>query len=195
MFFLAAIISRPDGGRYRNVIRSLQEVPSDLRHIDLVLTDDNLRTLGLIETNQSIVVEGFVKSAPKAKKRTGVAIRGMGDDERTPTDTGLAADFPQAGKKRKGKAVVPKFAGRKSVIVSRLISGIISSDSALCQSGNIFTGLDDVPIPECVSLYHKSGLVELREALDISGLLPISAVETSGWSGALHICIHSHDTT
>ena len=89
MFFLAAIISRPDGGRYRNIIRSLQEVPSDLRHIDLVLTDDNLRMLGLIETNQSIVVEGLVKSALKAKKKTGVEIRGMGDDERTPTDLSL----------------------------------------------------------------------------------------------------------
>ena len=151
--------------------------------------------LGLIETNQSTVVKGLAKSAPRAKKKTGAAIREMSDDEWTPTDTGLAADFPQAGKKRKGKAVVPKFKRRKSVVVSRLIPGIISSDSALCQPGNIFIGLDDVPIPECVSLYHKSGLVELREALDISELLPVSAVDTSGWSGALRICIHFHNTT
>ena len=193
--FITAIISRPDGGQYRSVIRSLQETPGDLRHIDSVLTDDNLRMLGLIETNQSTVVKGLAKSAPRAKKKTGAAIREMSDDERTPNDTGLEAGFPKTGKKQKGKAVVPKFKRRKSVIVSRSIPGIISSDSAICQPGNIFAGLDDVPIPECVSLYHESGSVELREALNISELLPVSAVDTSGWSGALRICIHFHNTT
>ena len=122
-------------------------------------------------------------------------IREMSDDERTPTDTELAADLSRVEEKLKGKAVVPKLKRRKSVVVSRLIPEITTSDAAPCKSGNIFIGLDDIPIPEYVSLHHESGLDELREALEIGEPLPVSAVDTSGWSGVLHICIHFHNTT
>ncbi len=165
-----------------------------------MLTDDNLRILGFIEMNQSIVIEGLAKPASKKKKKIvkrkpGIVIREASDDERTPTDTELAADISRIEEKRKGKAVVPKFKRRKSVVVSRSIPGITISDAAPCQSGDIFRGLDDIPIPEYVSLYHEYGLEELREALEISEPLPISAIDTYGWSGVLHICIHIHNTT
>ena len=171
-----------------------------MRHIDSVLTDDNLRMLGLIETNQSIVIEGLAKPASKTKKKKverkpSIVIREMSDDERAPTDTELAADLTRIEEKRKGKAVVPKLKRRKSAVVSRLIPGITTSDAAPCQSRNIFIGLDDIPIPEYVSLHHESGLDELREALEISEPLPVSVVDTSDWSGVLHICIHFHNTT
>ena len=93
---LAAIISRPTGGHYRGIVQSLQRVPRDSRHIDLLLTDDNLRTLGVIEMSQSIVIEGLAKLASRKKKevvkrKPGIVIREVSDDERTPTDTEIAA--------------------------------------------------------------------------------------------------------
>ena len=114
-------------------------------------------------------------------------IREASDDERTPTDTEIAADLSRIEEGQKGKAAVPKLKRWKSVVVTRSQPGVTVSSASPCQSGDLFTGLDDIPIPDYVSLHHGSGLEELRGALDISDSLPVSVIDASGWSGGLRI--------
>ena len=114
-------------------------------------------------------------------------IREASDDERTPTDTEIAADLSRIEEGQKGKAAVPKLKRWKSVVVTRSQPGVTVSSASPCQSGDLFTGLDDIPIPDYVSLHHGSGLEELRGALDISESLPVSVIDASGWSGGLRI--------
>ena len=49
LFFFAAVIQRPEGEHFREMVRVLREVPSGDRDIDVLLTDRNLRACGLIE--------------------------------------------------------------------------------------------------------------------------------------------------
>ena len=66
-----------------------------MREIESVLTDRNLRILGLIERKQSIRLEGALRAVPTKRvkrKAPGLMIAEEGDEEHAPTN-----DEPVAG--------------------------------------------------------------------------------------------------
>ena len=178
-----------------------------------MLNDYNLIILGLIDINQSIVVEGLAKPASKkedkkktkkrkVKKSLGIRIIEASDEERTHTDSESMADLSgnleESGERRKGKAAVSKklkSKGWKSVDVSPPISGVMISEAAPSHSRDIFKGLDDIPIPDYISISHNPGLEELQDVLNMNEPFPLSAVNTSGRFGGLHIYTHFHGTS
>ena len=178
-----------------------------------MLNDYNLRVLGLIDINQSIVVEGFSKSVSKkenkkkpkerkAKRSLGIRIIEASDEERTQTDSepmaDLSGNLEESGEKRKGKAAVSKklkSKGGKSVDVFLPASGVMISEAAPSHSRDSLKGLDDIPIPDYISISHNPGLEELQDVLNMNEPFPLSAVNTSGRFGGLHIYTHFHGTS
>lgn len=115
----------------------LREVSSGDRDIELLLTDRNLRTYGLIERGQSILFEGALNAVLKKRvkhEKPKVIIAEEADSERTPTDdepllepTDVAQDVEE---QRKGKAAVvtsTKKGRWKSVVTARSSLGDASS--------------------------------------------------------------------
>ena len=149
-----------------------------MRDINSVLTDRNLRIVGLIERNQSIRLEGTLRAASKKQlkcKTPRVVITEGGDEERTPTDNELAAGssagFQATKGRRKGKAAAykrPKSSWWKSVVVSLPVPGIRISEAPSSPTESPFEGLADISIPDYVSFQHDTGLEELSSALDLS---------------------------
>ena len=184
-------------------MRVLREVPSEDRDIELLLTDRNLRTFGLIERGQSIRFEVAQRIVPKKRvkhKKPEVVIAEEVDSERTNTDdepliepTDVASDVAE---QRKGKAAMVKSSkkGRwKSVVTARSSPGVRISEMSPPHTKSLYEGLADLPIPEDVSFQHDAGLEEFHRTLELSEPFITSSVDTSGWSGGMHI--HTHFTT
>lgn len=173
-----------------------------MRDLDSVLTDRNLRTVGLIERKQSIRLEGVLRAAPTKRvkrKAPGVVIAGEGDEEHTPTNdepvAGPSDSFQGSKGRRKGKAVAHKChksSRWKSITMSLPASGVRISEAPPFLVENPFEGLADILIPDFVSLQHDTGLEEFQCALDLSESLPTSVADITGWSGG---CTHIHSTT
>lgn len=177
----------------------LQEVPGEDRDIDLLLTDRNLRILGLIERRQSILLDGALKSASKKRvmrKKRKVVVIEEADSGRTHTDEeplGEPADVVQDDDgQRKGKTRVfkPSKKGRwKTVVTSRLVSGIRISEMPPPRSENLYEGLTNLSIPDNVSFSQGAGSDEFQHTIELSEPFPINAIDTSGWSGG---CTYIH---
>ena len=181
----------------------LREVPSGDRDIELLLTDRNLRTCGLIEQGQSILFEGALKAVLKKQvkhKKPKVIIAEEADSERTHTDdepllepTDVVQDVVE---QRKGKATVvtsTKKGRWKSVVTARSSPGVRISEMSPPRTESLYEGLADIPIPDDVSLQHDAGLEELSETLVLSESFPTGVADTSGWSGGctfIHISQH-----
>ena len=185
------------------MVRVLREVPSEDRDIELLLTDRNLRTYGLIERRQSIRFEVAQRIVPKKRvkhKEPEVVIAEEADSERTHTDdepltepTDVASDVAEQ-KKGKAAMVKPTKRGRrKSVVIARPSSGVRISEMSPPRTESLYEGLADLPIPEDVSFQHDAGLEEFHRNLELSEPLITSEVDISGWSGGMHI--HTHFTT
>lgn len=135
---------------FREIVLVLQEVPSEERNIDSILTDRNLRIVGLIERNQSIRLEGTltVVSKKRAKHKTpGVVITEGVDLERTPTDDELLVGPSNAVQdsegKRKGNAAVfkrPKSDRRKSWLWLCPFLGLVLQRLLLCRRKTFLKG-------------------------------------------------------
>ena len=80
-----------------------------------------------------------------------------------------------------------KSGRQKSVVTNRPLSGVRISEASPLQTESSFEGLADLPIPDFVFTQHDVGLDELQHTLDVSESLTTSVVDTSGWSGGLHI--------
>ncbi|WP_213082978.1 hypothetical protein, partial [Escherichia coli] len=114
-FLFTAVISRPEGEYFKEIVRVLQEVPNEVRDIDSVLTNRNLRIVGLIERNPSIRLEGTLRAVSKKRmkrKAPDVVIAEGVDPERTLTDNelkvGPSCSFQDSGGRRKDEAVAHK---------------------------------------------------------------------------------------
>ena len=151
----------------------------------------------MIGRRQSIGLDGALKTVSREKikrKKPRVVIIEEPDSERTHTDeeplVGPANAIPDSDEKRKGKAVAskqPKSGRRKSVVVHCPLSGVRIAEAPSLQAENQFEGPADPPIPDIEPEQHDVELGGPRHIVDVSESLPASAIDTSGWSGGLHI--------
>ena len=73
------------------------------------------------------------------------------------------------------------------MVLHRTLPGVRIVEAPSLPAENQFEGLADLPIPDIESEQHDVESGELRHTLDVSDPLPASAIDTSGWSGGLHI--------
>ena len=116
------------------------------------------------------------------------------DSEKTHTDeeplVGPANATPESDAKRKGKAVAskqPKSGRRKSVVLHSPLPGVKITEASSLQAEDQFEGPADPPIPDIEPEQHDVELGGPRHIVDVSESLLASAIDTSGWSGGLHI--------
>lgn len=74
LHFFCSFDPRPEGARFKEIVRILQSVSAELREIDEVLTVENLIAVGLIEGDQSIELVGVPKVVPMRQVRRKASI-------------------------------------------------------------------------------------------------------------------------
>lgn len=74
LHFFCSFDPRPEGARFKEIVRILQSVSAELREIDEVLTVENLIVVGLIEGDQSIELVGVRRVVPMRQVRRKASI-------------------------------------------------------------------------------------------------------------------------